>query len=167
MFQIGDTVLYGADGICTVTEIAMRTFGKEEAEYLVLTPLHQSRSVIYVPTASQVLLDKMHRVLSADEVRQIVREVAREDCAAWMQDENVRRDHYKEVLQSGDRRACIRLIKTIWVHGKEQKERGRKLHHVDEMAMKEAERLLYEEFAYVLGIKPEDVLPFIIKETEQ
>lgn len=164
MYTIGDTVLYGTDGVCTVTDITMQTFGKEKAEYIVLTPLYQRQSVIYVPTASEMLLAKIRRVLSESEIRRIVREVADEDCAEWITDENVRRTHFKAVLQSGDRREVIRMIKAIYLHGKAQKENGRKLHHSDEMMMKDAERLLYDEFAYVLGIKPDEVLGFIAKE---
>ena len=164
LYTIGDTVLYGMDGVCTVTDITMRTFGKEQAEYIVLTPLYQGQSVIYVPTASETLLAKMRRVLSESEIRQIVREVAAEECAAWITDENARRAHFKAILQSGDRREVIRMIKAIYLHGKEQKENGRKLHHSDDMMMKDAERLLYDEFAYVLGIKPDEVLAFIANE---
>ncbi len=164
MYTIGETVLYGTDGVCTVTDITTRTFGKEKAEYIVLTPLHQSGSVIYVPTASDALLARMRRVLSAQEIRNIIRAVAKEECEEWIVDENARRAQFKAVLQSGDRRGLIRMIKTIWLHGKTQKENGRKLHHSDEQMMKDAEKLLYDEFAYVLGIKPDEVLGFIMKE---
>jgi CarD family transcriptional regulator len=32
----------------------------------------------------------------------------------------------------------------------------------DEQFMRDAEKILYDEFAYVLGIKREDILPFIL-----
>ena len=38
------------------------------------------------------------------------------------------------------------------------------MHTIDRYFMKEAEKKLHEEFAYVLNIKPEEVIPFI---TEQ
>ena len=38
------------------------------------------------------------------------------------------------------------------------------MHAIDRYFMKEAEKRLHEEFAYVLNIKPEEVIPFI---TEQ
>ncbi len=167
MYTIGETVLYGTDGVCTVTDITVRTFGKEKAEYIVLTPLHQSGSVIYVPIASEMLLARMRRVVSEQEIHDIIRAVAKEECEEWNTDENARRAQFKTILQSGDRCELIRMIKTIWLHGKAQKEKGRKLHHSDETMMKDAEKLLYDEFAYVLGIKPDEVLGFIIKEIEE
>ena len=39
---------------------------------------------------------------------------------------------------------------------------GRKMHTVDRYFMKEAEKKLHEEFAYVLNIKPDEVIPFIL-----
>ena len=33
--------------------------------------------------------------------------------------------------------------------------------------MKEAERQLYDEFAFVLNLSPEEVLPYILKELEK
>lgn len=167
MYNVGDTVLYGTDGVCTVKEIAVRSFGKEKAEYIVLTPLHQNGAVIYVPTASEALLAKMRRVLSEQEIHALIRGIAEEECTDWIADENARRAHFKNVLVSGDRRELIRMIKTVYWHGKVQKANGRKLHHSDEAMMKDAEKLLYDEFAYVLGIKPDEVLGFITNTIEQ
>ncbi len=39
----------------------------------------------------------------------------------------------------------------------------KKLHIADEKILKETERVLYEEFAYVLGIGQDEVLPFILQ----
>lgn len=164
MFSVNDTVLYGTDGVCTITDITTRLFGKKKAEYYVLTPLHQTGSVIYVPADSEVLLRKMRRVLSAEEIRTLIHDIPSESCGEWIADENARRTQFKAILQSGDRRELIRLIKTIYLHGQAQKQNGRKLHHSDEAMMKDAEKLLYNEFSYVLSIKPEEVLPLIMEE---
>ena len=41
------------------------------------------------------------------------------------------------------------------------------MHAADENFLKEAESVLYEEFAYVLNIRREEVLPFIQHEIEK
>ena len=43
---------------------------------------------------------------------------------------------------------------------------GKKLYVGDEKIMSEAQRLLHEEFALVLNIKVDEVLPFILGELE-
>ena len=166
MFSVNDTVVYGTDGVCTVTDITTRAFGKEKAEYYVLTPIHQNGACIYVPTASEALLRKMRRVLSAEEIRQLIADIPQESSHEWITDEAARRTAFKTVLQSGDRRELVRMIKTIYLHGQEQAKNGRKLHHSDEMMMKDAEKLLYDELAYVLGIRPDDILPLLISKSE-
>ena len=41
---------------------------------------------------------------------------------------------------------------------------GKRLSGFDEAAMREAENMLYTEFALVLDIQPKDVVPFIRRE---
>ena len=43
---------------------------------------------------------------------------------------------------------------------------GTELVGADEKVMKEAEKMLYEEFAHVLDIRPSQVLPFIMQQIE-
>jgi len=166
MYAVGDTVLYGTDGVCTVTEITEKEFGKTKEEYIVLTSFHQNGTRIYVPTASATLSGKIRRVMSAEELTAMLREVAQEQASAWIDDDRLRREHFKAVLSAGDRRELIRMIRAIYRHGKFQKENGRKLHRADESMMKDAQRLLHDEFAYVFGIRPDDVPHLIEKELD-
>ena len=56
------------------------------------------------------------------------------------------------------------VIKTIRLHKTEREESGKRLHQSDEAFLKEAEALIYEEFAVVLGIEPVKVLDYIMDE---
>ena len=53
------------------------------------------------------------------------------------------------------------MIKALYIHKQQQKQRGRKLHLADEKFLRDAEKMLYDEFAYVLEISPNEVLNFI------
>ena len=55
----------------------------------------------------------------------------------------------------------MRLIRMIYLHQKSLQHTNKKLHLADERAMKEAETMLYDEFAYVLNLRPEQVIDFI------
>ena len=57
-------------------------------------------------------------------------------------------------------------IKFVYFHQQEQQKNGRRLHITDERFMKEAEKMLYEEFAYVLNIRKNQVLPFILNQVQ-
>jgi CarD family transcriptional regulator len=60
----------------------------------------------------------------------------------------------------------IKLIKTLYFQQQSQKSKNKSLNDTDKRIMKEAEKMLYEEFAHVLNIKREQVLPFIIEQVE-
>ena len=58
------------------------------------------------------------------------------------------------------------MIKALYHHQQVRQAQGKKLHVSDERFLKEAERTLYDEFALVLHISQEQVLPFILDQIE-
>lgn len=84
----------------------------------------------------------------------------------WIDNDNARRERYREILQSGDRAQLVGLIKALYCRQQEQQAKGRKLHAADERYLHEAEKILYEEFAHVLRIKRDEVLPFIMEQIQ-
>ena len=165
MYQVGETVLYGMDGVCKILEIAAKDFGKGPTDYYILKPVYSNGSTIFVPTGSEELTAKMRRVLSAEEIYALIEAMPEED-TIWIDDENQRKQRYQEILHSDDREGMVQLIKTLYLKQQELQARGRKLQAADERAKEEAERILYEEFAHVLSIQRDQVLPFIMRQLE-
>ena len=165
MFQINDTVLYGAEGVFKIIEITVMDFAGDKKEYYVLKSLYNENSTVYVPTDKETLLAKMRKILSKEEIYEMIRNMPDEELI-WIEDEGERMQAYKEILMKGDHRKIVRLIRTLYLHGQQLKEIGKNLHKVDERFLKDAERILYDEFAYVLNIKPNQVLPFIQEQIE-
>ena len=163
MFAVNDVVCYGAQGVCRIEEVAVRNFGSADRLYYILKPLSTGGATVYVPTDNEKLTARMRRILSPEEIGELIREICDED-SVWESDENLRKAHYHELLTCGDRRALIRQIKALYRQRQEQLKRDRRLHVCDERFLKDAERLLYDEFALVLRINPEQVLPFIMEQ---
>lgn len=161
MFQINDTILYGADGVCVIAEIAKRTFGGKTQEYYVLKPVYSDQATIFVPTQNEKLLAKMRRILSEDEIYDMIQGMP-EDELLWIENENERKQAYGEIIRTGDRKAMVRLIKTLYLRQQDLKRNGKKFHACDERFMKDAEKILYHEFAHVLHMEPNQVQPFIL-----
>lgn len=132
-------------------------------EYYVLKSIFNENYTIFAPVKNKDL--KIRLVLSAEEIYDLVKSTSNAD-TIWIEDEPKRREHYKMILENGDRAELIQLIKTLHLHKEEQKEKKQKVYISDEQFMKDAEKLLYEEFAYVLNIDREDVLSFILKQTQ-
>lgn len=84
----------------------------------------------------------------------------------WIDDINLRKEKYNEILKRGDNVELVKLIRTLYLEKEKKKIEGKKLYVGDEKIMSEAQRLLHEEFALVLNIKVDEVLPFILGELE-
>lgn len=165
MFQINDTVIYGAEGVFKIQEISNMDFAGEKKEYYVLKSLYNENSTIFVPTDKETLLAKMRKILSKEEIYDMIRSMPDEELI-WIEDESERMQVYKDILIKGNHRQIVKLIRTLYLHGQNLKQLGKNLHKVDERFLKDAERILYDEFAYVLNIKPNQVLPFIQEQIE-
>lgn len=80
--------------------------------------------------------------------------------------DTLRKEKYGEIIHSGDRRALAVLIRTLYLHKEHQKAAGKKFRAVDEQLLDRAQKLLHEEFDFVLNLQPQDVPPFIAKQME-
>ena len=164
-YKIDDTILYGTHGVCRITDVSEKTFNGCSKEYYVLKPVNDEKATVFVPAGNEKLIAKMRHVLTADEIHELIRAMPGKD-TIWIENESERKDKYKKILMSGDRVELVQLIKTLYNHQKEQIAAGKKLHMTDERFMKDAERLLYEEFAHVLDIQYEQVLLLIVEELD-
>lgn len=165
MHSIDDIVCYGAHGVCRIKDKTTREFGGNFAKYFVLRPIYEQSATIFVPLDNPTLVSRMQRLLTTGEVMEIIREMPNAT-TMWVENDNVRRETYTDIVRSGDRLSMVRLIKTLHQRKSTLKEERKKLHIADEKVMKEAERMLYEEFAFVLGMEQEEVVPFICKQID-
>ena len=115
-----------------------------------------------MPVDNEKLTGRMQRLLTAQQILEVIGGMDEED-RLWIDDDAQRRDAYNEILRDGDRVGMARIIKTLFLRQQELAGKRKKLHIADEKILKETERVLYEEFAYVLGIGQDEVLPFILQ----
>ena len=165
MFQVNDTILYGAHGVCKITDEVVKMIGNDPVEYFVLSPVHNESSTIYVPKNNQTLLSRMYPLLSKAEIHQILSAVSA-DKTSW-NDAACGQEEYRALLSPGDREALLCGIKRISEHRNELQSRGKKLHIADERFLKEAMKIIHDEFAFCLGIAPSEVSAFIRQELER
>lgn len=153
-------IRYGTNGICHVEGVETKIFGGQEMEYYVLKPAARESAKLYVPVKNEKLTARMQRLLTEQEIHEVIGSID-EGGSMWIADDMRRRELYTEILHSGDRKAMMGVIRTLFLRRQEQKRK--KLHAVDEKILKEAERVLYEEIAYVLGIEQEKAAEYILK----
>ncbi|HIU36372.1 MAG TPA: CarD family transcriptional regulator [Candidatus Fimenecus excrementigallinarum] len=154
MFAIHDKVMYGQTGVCEITEICQKKFGRQTAAYYVLHPLYGEDTTIYCPVDSAPA--SMRALLDKREVRSLLREMPQLP-AQWIENDAKRHTAQAQVLHTGDHRALMQMIKSLHIRRRERTAEGKRFHQADERALKEAEALLYREFAQVLGVEPEEI----------
>lgn len=165
MFQIGQAVLYGMEGVCTIEERQKMKVGHTRAFYFVLRPVFRPNSTIFVPEDNEALLSKIRPILSREEIAQILHDAPAEDIV-WIDDPNERKNEYQKILTGGDRLHMLRMIHTLLKHRQTLLRFGKHLRSADEQLLRDAQKLLHDEFAFVLNISQNDVPDYIRSQIE-
>ena len=161
MYQIGDHVVYGINGICQVLEKQVQQRNGQMVEYLVLSPLEQPAARYFVPTGNELAMRKLRPVMSGAELRALLSsEKIKED--GWIPDENLRKQTYRELIASGDRAALIQMIWALHRHKQAQLDAGRKFHQSDENFLRDAQKMINAEISLVLEIPADEVEEYIL-----
>ena len=162
MFVKDDIVIYGSSGLCKVLGITEKEFGETSFKYYELIPVYDNKSALYVPVTNQSLVNKMHKILSSNDIKEVIKTIYNEDYI-WIEDETERKEYYKKVIEIGDRYELVKAIKAVYYHSKKQEELKKKVHICDERFLKDAQKMLFDEIAYVLEIERNQVLEYIKK----
>lgn len=167
MFQVNDVIIYGAQGVCKITGTEEKTMNGKKKIYFVLKPVKDKSSTIFAPIDNELVLKKMRRLLTKDEIHKLIDSMPEEN-AVWVENENERKELYKSILAKGDHLELIQMIKAIYAHKKEREAEGKRLHISDERFFKDAEQILYNEFQYVLDFGGrDDLMTYIFERLEK
>ncbi len=151
--------MYAGNGLCVVKEIIFKDFGAGREKYYVLNSLNES-STYYVPVKNELLVSKMRNLLSADELRSLIDELSGVK-PEWIESDSLRREKFKKIISFGNCRELIMLVRSVHMHSNELNASGRKLHISDESLCRNAQKLLFDEFSYVLGMNQNEFRSFI------
>ncbi len=163
MLKLNEKVMYGTTGVCVVQSIEDKKIGREIKRYYVLKPVSQTTSTVFLPANNETLLKKVRSVLSADEVRAMLKVLPSEP-DVWVDNDAERKLRFGEIISSGDRKACLVLMRTLHNRQSELSTKGKRLHIADERALKEAQRLIHDEFSVALNMDLREVEEFVKSE---
>lgn len=166
MFKLGDIVVYGTDGICSILEETKREFDGKTFEYFVLSPLEKNADVIYVPKNNEKILSKMRHIISKSEAEELVCNMPNE-VMDWIDDDRVRSQAFKDILLYGTILDLVSMANLLYLKQIQQLEIGKKLHAQDERFLREAERMVFEEFSYILQLSQSEVIRLLKNKTAE
>ncbi len=158
--NVGGTAFYGAQGVCVVEDKVIRRVDGREREYLLLRPVRDVRSTVYIPTDNETLMSAVRPVLTAREIDAMLAGLSAAELS-WIDDDAERRELCAAVVKCGD---CDRLPRLVGLLCLYRRERGRgalRARLSDDRLLKETERLLCDEFAYALGIPAAQVPAYV------
>ena len=165
-YEIGDFVIYRAEGICDIVDIKRQSFaGGEKADYYILSPRNDPNSTVYVPVDNDRLTAMMRPLLTEREIRELILEL-RNDRLNWIPDSRARNTRFKDILSEGDRRKLIVLLQTVRDKIAENDSIGKRSGTTETGAMIRACRLLREEFSPAIPLSNDAELLDLIDSVE-
>ncbi len=118
--------------------------------------------MVYLPMNNQMLLEKAKPLVTKEEIGRLIENIPNSE-DYWVDDHKQRKEKFNRILQSGDRQDIMALAGTIHNKQKAQLAVHKKLNASDERILREAERIISLEFAFVLNIAPDEVKDYIKK----
>lgn len=160
MFQIGDHIVCGSSGVCTVEEIGTLKMGTASRDrlYYTLKPVYDAGGKIFIPVDNDKV--SLRFVLSKNQVMELLEDIPQLD-QLWIPDEKKREQEYKEAVNSCDCKKLVQIIKTLYFRKRERVQNGKKVTAVDDRYFRIAEDRLYEELALALSISKGEVEDYI------
>lgn len=166
MYQIGDLIVYGGEGVCRVEEIGVPKISgvNKQRQYYTLAPLYREGK-IFTPVDTKVF---MRPVVTRDEALALICTLPSLEAEVY-ENSNLRflNEHYQACMQTYSCADLLQMIKSIYTKRCILTERGKKMGLVDERYMKRAEEMLHGELAVALGIERSAVPEFIASSMEK
>ena len=160
MFKTGDIFVYGANGACVITGIKEEKFGRETKTYYILSPFYDSRETIFVPVDNEALTGKMKRVLSKEEILDMIKSLP--ECESiWNDNANIRREEFRKIINAAERSELLKLLKTLHEQKQKLESAGKNLSVSDDRFYRKTQNIIHSEIAVVLNLEMKEVETFI------
>jgi CarD family transcriptional regulator len=161
MYSVGDLIIYGGSNcVCEITDITELDFSADKGRlYYVLKPLNQD-GIIYNPVDNANIL--MRHVISKDAAEKLI-DMIPEITAEPYQGSELKQinEYYESILRTRDCGQLITLTMSIYQKKHFLMQNNRKFSAQEEMFMKRAEEMLFNELAVALAIPKGQVKAYI------
>lgn len=158
---IGEFVVYRGGGVYRIDDIRDESFcGLGKRKYYVISSVFDQSSVVYVPVDAKDIDKTLRRALTPSEIDGVIDE-AGAGSLDWVEEVKGRAEYFDRLLVEGQCSDILRIFLTLRRH-KEGLEGGRKrLYASDARILTAVEKIITDEFSFVLGIPRGDVLEYI------
>ena len=160
MFKVGDYVICGNKGVCSVENITTLSISGVDKErmYYILKPLYMNGSTVYVPVDSAG--ESMRKVLEREEAQRLIAAIP-DIPLLVISNDKLTEQTYRDCIRTNDCQELVKIIKTIRQRKQKRIQAGRKVTAVDAKYFHIAEDNLYGELAVALDIDRNEVENYI------
>lgn len=156
MFNIGDLLFYGTNGVCRVIEICASPFDTNDTRsFYKLAPIAENTSlVIYTPVDNTQVI--MRSLISKEEAEALLARIPEIEKVAVAVEKH-RKEAYRETIREGDPEGFVKIIKTVRARRELFRRTRRRVPDLDNDFEHTAKTCLYSELSTVLGICREEI----------
>jgi len=166
MFEVGEYIVYGMNGICRVEDVCASPYDKTDPRtYYLLVPVNNPMSsTIYTPVDNERV--PMRRLMTPEEIEGLIAAMPGISLLT-VPVEKQRREIYRTTIGSLAPEGYVQVIKTVH-RRREELAAARKHFPVTDLEYgRLAKHLLYSECAHVLGLAEESMEAYITSRIEK
>ncbi len=159
--SIGEHIICRGGEIGKIVDIRRIRFGGiGEKVYYVVAPIYDEHAVMYIPAGGKDD-EGMRQVLTAKQIDAVIAE-AESRSGDWVEDPKERAALFGGILENGSRTDILRVFKALSLYKLEIEKQKKRLYMSDARLLEAAEKRITEEFAFALGLKRDEVVPYIV-----
>lgn len=159
-FEIGDQIIYGSMGVCTVVDIAVPDLPGATRECYVLKPHYVANSKVYAPVEENPV--KMRSLLTPEEVQSLIDDLPQIQAFPANKEKQELYNTYRSVIRSADSFLLAKLLKTLHEKKKRVVAQRKVIPSAEKEYFDTAEKMLYGEIAVALQMPIEEVEDYIV-----
>lgn len=161
-YEIGDLDSKPVTGICRIEDILYLTPQDEKNDklYYLMKPIEDEKDKIYVPVSNSD--SRLRLCLTKEEAWNLIKRIP-EIPTAWINNEKLREQNYKEAVKANDPEALVAIIKMIYQRKQKRLAQGKKCIATDARYFQIVENLLYMELGVAIGKPKKEVCKTIIE----
>ena len=165
-YEIGDLVSKPVTGICKIEDILYLNPQDERNNklYYLMKPIEDEKEKIYVPVSNA---DSRLRLCMTKKMAWSLIKRIPEIPTAWVNNEKMREQNYKEAVKANEPEALVSIIKMIYQRNQKRLAQGKKCTATDARYFQTAENLLYMELGVALGKPEQEICKTIIEYINQ
>jgi len=158
-YEVGAHIRYGGVGICLIARIEEVPYPGDRPTRLcyVLKSVTKAGMEITVPLDHEVLCAKIQPIRTKKEIEALIADAVSQEPQEWQSVRKLRTTEFRRVISGGDAAELMQLIRCIWERRKHLHKTGKHLSAADDNALKDAERILVDEFSFSLNLPAGEV----------